>query len=146
MPELLEHVVDWQSCLKECDRVLRPNGLLYLSTSNKLCPSQQEFDLPLYSWYPGFLKRRYERLAVTTRPELVNHATYPAVNWFSFYSLRTYLRNLGFDCMDRFDAAALHRSGVVKPVLAAIRHIPLLRFFGHVATPYTVLIAIKRAS
>ncbi|MBA2689244.1 MAG: class I SAM-dependent methyltransferase, partial [Burkholderiales bacterium] len=41
MPELLEHVADWQSCLNECARVLVPGGLVYLSTTNKLCPRQQ---------------------------------------------------------------------------------------------------------
>ncbi len=62
---------------------MRPGGVLYLTTTSCLCPSQMEFRLPLYSWYPGFLKRRYERLAKTTRPELANFAIYPAVHWFS---------------------------------------------------------------
>ncbi len=55
MPELLEHVEDWKRCLDELARVLRPGGILFLSTSNKLCPKQLEFALPLYSWYPGRL-------------------------------------------------------------------------------------------
>ena len=70
LPELLEHVADWQSCLKEAPRVLRSGGLLYLSTTNVLRPRQEEFNLPLYSWYPGPLKRYCERLAMTTRPAL----------------------------------------------------------------------------
>lgn len=93
IPELLEHVADWRRCLDEAIRVLKPDGLLYLSTTNSLCPVQQEFNLPMYSWYPGFLKRRYEKLAVTTRPDIANYCRYPAVNWFSYYSLAAYLRN-----------------------------------------------------
>ncbi len=54
-PELLEHVEDWERCLDEFTRVLRPDGLLFLSTTNSLCPRQQEFNLPAYSWYPGFI-------------------------------------------------------------------------------------------
>ncbi len=69
LPELLEHVVDWQACVDEAVRVLRPDGLLYLSTTNRLCPIQQEFNLPGYSWYPAFIKRKFVHLAVTTRPE-----------------------------------------------------------------------------
>jgi 2-polyprenyl-6-hydroxyphenyl methylase/3-demethylubiquinone-9 3-methyltransferase len=44
-PELLEHVAEWQSCLDEFARVLRPGGILFLSTTNSLCPRQQEFNL-----------------------------------------------------------------------------------------------------
>src|SRR5262244_1029840 len=88
MLELLEHVRDWKSCIDECTRVLRPGAALYLSTTNRLCPKQQEYNLPLYSLYPAVLKRRYETLAVTTRPQIANFATYPAVHWFSFYSLK----------------------------------------------------------
>ena len=103
LPELLEHVPDWQACVNEAARVLKPGGVLFLSTTNALCPVQDEFNLPLYSWYPDFVKHRYERLAVTTRPEIANYAKYPAVHWFTFYELRNFLRPKGFECLDRFD-------------------------------------------
>lgn len=144
MPELLEHVAAWRDCLNEAVRVLRPGGALYLSTSNWLCPSQQEFNLPLYSWYPPFLKRYYERRAVTDRPDLANHAKYPAVNWFSVYGLRAYLEPQGFVCLDRFDLVDMGNKGKLsKLVLALLRGLPPLRLLGHVMTPYTVLVARK---
>jgi 2-polyprenyl-3-methyl-5-hydroxy-6-metoxy-1,4-benzoquinol methylase len=144
LPELLEHVADWQSCLNEAARVLRPGGILYLSTTNVLCPRQEEFDLPLYSWYPGFLKRYCERLATTTRPALAGHAKYPAVNWFSFYGLRAFLRPLGFRCMDRFDLVDTSgKTRLAMFIVTALRSNPVLRFLGHVATPSTYLVAVK---
>ncbi|HQT26446.1 MAG TPA: class I SAM-dependent methyltransferase, partial [Burkholderiales bacterium] len=76
VPELLEHVADWESCVREFARITKPGGMIFLSTTNVLCPVQQEFTLPFYSWYPSFLKRRYEKLSVTTRPELANYAKY----------------------------------------------------------------------
>ena len=144
LPELLEHVADWQSCLREAARSLAPGGLLYLSTTNALCPIQDEFNLPLYSWYPGFAKRYCERLAVTTRPALANYAKYPAVNWFTFYGLRDYLAPLGFECLDRFDMIDVNTVRVpLRALVTGARSIGPARFFGHVLTRGTVLFAIK---
>jgi 2-polyprenyl-6-hydroxyphenyl methylase/3-demethylubiquinone-9 3-methyltransferase len=144
--ELLEHVAGWQSCVKEFIRVLRPGGVLFMSTTNKLCPLQQEFTLPLYSWYPGPLKRYCEKLAMTTRPQLANYAKYPAVNWFSYYGLRNELARRGFHSMDRFDLMDISKKGSAsKAIVATIRAIPILRWFGHIATPGTTILAVKRA-
>ena len=145
VPELLEHVAPWRQCLNEFARVLKHGGVLYISTSNKLCPVQQEFSLPLYSWYPAFLKRHYERLAVTTRPEIAGYAKYPAVNWFSFFSLERELKALGFECRDRFDMMETRNKSLpVRFARQLIRSVPPLRFLAHVATPYTVVVARKR--
>jgi len=145
VPELLEHVTEWRKCLDEASRMLRPDGLLYLSTTNKLCPLQDEFTLPLYSWYPGFLKRRYERLAVTTRPELANYAKYPAVNWFTFYSLRDALVARGFArFLDRLDMVEILRAGNTKALIAKwLRHIPFCRFAVQFITGGSYVLAFK---
>lgn len=147
MPELLEHVEDWRACLNEAVRVLKPGGLLYVSTSNALCPKQQEFNLPLYSWYPKFLKRHYERLAVTSRPDLANYARYPAVHWFTFYGLRRYLRPLGVESMDRFDLIdTTDRSLLERALVGATRRLPPLRFLGHVMTAGTTVFGFKQSA
>jgi 2-polyprenyl-3-methyl-5-hydroxy-6-metoxy-1,4-benzoquinol methylase len=144
LPELLEHVPDWEACLREAARSLDVGGLLYVSTTNVLCPVQSEFNLPLYSWYPGFAKRHYEWLAVTTRPAVANYAKYPAVNWFTFYRLRNYLAPLGFKCLDRFDMIDLHKvRPLMRPFLRMARSIGAARFLGHVLTPSTTVFAVK---
>ncbi len=145
VPELLEHVEEWQSCLDEFASVLRPGCLVFLSTPYALCPRQQEFNLPAYSWYPGFLKRRYERLAKTTRPELANYATYPAVNWFTYHSLRGALRDRGFEhFIDRFDLAALNQhSWAKRTALFVIRHVLPFRFIAQVCSSGTSIMCLK---
>lgn len=146
-PALIEHVADWRGCLAQLVRILKPGGALYLSTSNMLCPVQGEFDLPLYSWYPGFLKRYYEDLALTTRPELAGFASDPAINWFTYYGLRSHLAHHGLRSLDRFDmldanAGSLARRAALRLLLA----VPALRFCAHVATPTTELLAFKPAA
>ena len=143
--ELLEHVSEWQKCLSEFCRVLGPGGILFVSTANALCPIQQEFHLPFYSWYPAPVKRYCERLAVTTRPELANHAKYPAVNWFTFYGLRRFLVEKGFQCYDRFDVIDASEKGTLaRTALWSIRRSRLLRFLAYVATEGTSVLAVKK--
>jgi len=144
-PELLEHVPDWKVCLNEFARILKPNGVLFLSTTNKLCPKQQEFSLPLYSWYPGFVKRYCENLAKTTRPEIAGYAKYPAVNWFSYYQLRREFNRLGMESFDRFDIMDIERKSIIKRVIVHVLvKNAFLRWMGHVASPGLAMLAIRK--
>jgi len=145
MPELLEHVADWKSCLGEACRVLGPNGTLFLTTTNVWCPRQEEFNLPAYSWYPSIAKHYFERLARTTHPKLANYATYPAVNWFSFGQLSRYLDGQGFECFDRFRAADIDGSLMRREALRALRWSRPLRALAQLVSPYTQLVATRRA-
>jgi len=144
MPELLEHVDDWQSCLAEAIRVLAPGGVLYLSTTNVLCPKQQEFDLPLYSWYPEAIKRHCVKLATSTQRQWVQYARFPAVNWFSPRKLSSYLSRRGMTVFDRFGIWATYsqnrRQRAIGRMISAV---PALDLMGHIATPSTVLVALK---
>ncbi len=144
VPELLEHVQHWEQCLDEFGRILRPGGVLFLSTTNRLCPKQQEFELPFYSWYPGPLKRHCERLAVTTKPHWVQHAEYPAIHWFDNYILRREFERRNMRSLDRFDIYARENSGGVKTSISRlISVLPPLRFLVHVITPYSQVMGVK---
>ena len=143
--ELLEHIPQWQACLDEATRVLKPGGILYVSTTNVICPVQQEFELPFYSWYPGFVKRRCETLARTSKPEWANYATYPAVNWFSYWRLKRYLGARGMTCLDRFDLMdAAHLPGPIKPALFLVRKIALARMLAYVLVSGSIVYGIKQ--
>jgi len=112
---LLEHVLDWEGCIAEWIRVLAPDGLLWIETTNVLCPRQGEFRwLPLYSWWPRFMKRIVVDLACGPFPALANYSPCPAVHWFSFFQLRTFLEARGLCVRDRFDCLDLARVGLAK--------------------------------
>jgi 2-polyprenyl-6-hydroxyphenyl methylase/3-demethylubiquinone-9 3-methyltransferase len=144
VPELLEHLPQWEPCLREVVRVLRPGGVIYLCTTNRLCPVQQEFNLPLYSWYPAWLKRRCEKLAVTTHGEWVQYTSFPAVNWFSFYQLRDELAKFRITSLDRFDVLDTSGSAKRAAVVNAMRLVSPLRFVGQVLTPHTAVYGFKQ--
>jgi 2-polyprenyl-6-hydroxyphenyl methylase/3-demethylubiquinone-9 3-methyltransferase len=107
---------------------------------------QQEFSLPGYSWYPSSLKKHCERLAVTTHGHWVQHTSFPAVHWFSFYQLRDYLDERGVTARDRFDVMQTNGSFGRSAVVRAIRSSNVLRFAAHVLTPYTVVVGYRRAA
>ena len=140
--ELLEHVPNWEECLSEFCRVIRPGGTLLVTTTNAICPTQNEFRLPLYSWWPGFMKRRAERLAVTTKPELANHTAWPAVNWFTYWSLKRALNKHSMRVRDRWDLVDLSQKPFpVKLLVKAARALPPLRAFLYLFTRGTIIFA-----
>ncbi len=144
LPELLEHVEDWESCLNEGLRVLRPGGAIFVSTTNWLCPKQQEFTLPGYSWYPAFVKRWVVKRSLTDWPAVANHAKYPAVHWFSIYQLRAFMAGQGLKTLDRFDLMRLHNKPQwARTLVHALRRMPLLRFIGHTLTKGTMLVSVR---
>lgn len=102
--ELIEHVEDWTKCLDEACRVLRPGGVLALTTSNVLCPVQHEYRLPLFSWWPARFKRLAHHLASTRYPALANYSPCPARHWFTVFQLQRELEQRGMRTLDRIDA------------------------------------------
>jgi hypothetical protein len=118
--------------------------VIYMSTTNRLCPVQQEFSLPAYSWYPSRLKKYCEKLSTTTHRHWVQHATFPAVHWFTFYQLRDYLNARGVTASDRFDIMETSTSRLKTAAVAAIRASRTVRFAAHVMTPYTVAVGHRR--
>lgn len=143
--ELIEHIPDFKKSISEFDRILKQGGILCISTTNKLCPVQYEFKLPLYSWYPNYIKKKCEKLAVTKYPEWVEFAKYPAINWFSFYRLNKIFNTLNYKCFDRFDVVDISNKGYFyRLLLNLLKSSKIFKLIGYILIPGTMIIAIKQ--
>jgi len=98
LSSVLEHVEDWRRTLRECARVLKTDGVLYLSTSNRLWPRQSEIKyFHGFGYLPGKLQRRIYQWAMDKHPELVSYTHLPAYHWLTWWQIAGALRTLGLD-------------------------------------------------
>ncbi len=147
---ILEHAADWEATLKEITRVLKSGGLLVFYTTNWLHPFQDEVNhFPFYPWIPGPIKRRILAWIMTHRPDLVNYTDLPAIHWFSYEQVKTFLHGLGYrvstrlDLMDGSDLVGW--KAAARPVLRAIQRLLPLRYLYYFYSSDTSVYAIKLA-
>lgn len=100
----LEHVEDWRGALAEGIRVLRPGGILYLFTSNRQCPFQDEVNgFPFFSWLPQDLQRRYIRYCLDHRRDKINYTQFPVRFFFTYGQVKDELARLNCRTFETFD-------------------------------------------
>jgi len=61
--EVIEHVSEPDLMLKEIRRVLKPNGILHITTANKWWPIEPHYHLPFLSYLPMSLANLYLKLS-----------------------------------------------------------------------------------
>lgn len=100
----LEHVEDWSRALAESIRVLKPGGILYLFTTNRQCPIQNEVnDFLFFSWLPQKLQRRYVRYCLDHRPGKINYTQFPVRFFFTYGQLKKELATLNCRSFEAYD-------------------------------------------
>lgn len=131
-PSVLEHVRCWKSVITEIYRVLKQEGLVFISTTNRLYPLQGEVShFPFFSYLPQRIKDKI----IDSHPAWVKYAVFPARHWFTPYGLRNALLHVGFtrvwDTIDMVKPEQIPRGiwQTSKPFLPLIKRIPhFLRF------------------
>lgn len=134
---VLEHVRGWRSAVREAHRVLRPGGLLFVGTTNRLYPVSTEMDFPFYQWLPLGIQKR---IAIARRgPEIMENGF--AWNHFTPIGLRRALLRTGFrQVLDVFDLVkpgdlrGIKRAA--RPILPVVKHLRATRIplFGLIST------------
>jgi ubiquinone/menaquinone biosynthesis C-methylase UbiE len=102
---VLEHVVDWKTTIKEVARVIKPGGIAYFDAANRLYPLPNEVRyFPFFSYIPGKIRQHIMNIIVAHFPHLVDYSPTPARNWSTPTGLRKALARAGFtQSWDIFD-------------------------------------------
>jgi SAM-dependent methyltransferase len=138
LSSLLEHVDDWRKTLREAARVLKPGGVLYLSTNNRFWPIQAEIRyLHGFGYLPVRLQRRIYAWVMDHRPEMIGHTHLPAIHWLTYWQIADELRQASLEphswaqLMDEGDIPASARK--YARVLMALRRspVPIFPFLPH---------------
>jgi ubiquinone/menaquinone biosynthesis C-methylase UbiE len=134
LKDLIEHVENYPASLATAFRKLRTGGLIYVATTNVICPLQLEYHgVGPYSWYPGWLKDRIRQYAMQRKPAIVLNTPYPALHWFSRRTLAAALREAGFrrtwDLYDliRRPSDLTRRTRLIYPLIRYAKRVPFGR-------------------
>lgn len=90
---VLEHVKDPHLLLMEICRVLKPDGILYITTANKYYPIEPHFYLPFLSYLPKKIANWYLKF-------MKIDSNYDDINLPSYRTFCQMIKNAGFDISD----------------------------------------------
>jgi ubiquinone/menaquinone biosynthesis C-methylase UbiE len=128
---VLEHVDSPELSMAEAFRVLKPGGVAYVGTTNRLRVSltgwNGEFRVPFYNWFPSLVKEGYVLRHLHYDPTLASYTPRPAVHWFTFSELCRLGRRVGFAWFYSSIDLMHNRPGVAGLVARACRWSPWIR-------------------
>lgn len=142
---VMEHVKNAEQVMTEVFRVLKKEGIFYISTTSALCPTQGEIRFfPFFSWYPQKLKERIMKWAVIKKPSLVGYTVTPALNWFTPWKTERMLKNAGFKkVFHTWDILREEELCNKKIILKIIKSNLLTKLVADIFVPTSLYIAKK---
>jgi len=98
--QVMEHVDSPEKSLNEMFRVLKPGGVVYISSENRqrfsISGHNNEFNVRFYNWFPRGVKEGYINKHLNRSPHLANYTPLPAVHWYTYPELCRLGRLAGF--------------------------------------------------
>ena len=152
---VLEHVDSPRAALGEMYRALRPGGIAYVVTTNRLQVNVRgrngEFNVPFFNWFPRLVRESYVFRHLHHEPDLANYSLRPAVHWFTFAQLCELGRDSGFgqfyslvDLLSPRDPS-IARGSQRRWILGPIQRSPWLRALALTQVGHTIVM-LKRPS
>lgn len=143
--EVLEHVIDPEVVLKEISRILKPNGILFLTVPNKfyifethgiqICQKQISnllgLGIPFFSMVPAFLRKKFERARIFSEGEVLSLLRRHGLSPFTIEYL--------MPSLDVVRQTPL--TGAIRRVFFSFSKTPLIEKFGS----NIMIISIRRA-
>lgn len=135
--EVTEHVANPELMLKEIRRVLKPDGILHITTANKWWPIEPHYHLPFLSFLPKDLANIY--LKLSGRGVSYDDINLPGYNMF--YSLVNKYFSVGditLDVIEKYRKYGLDKErGSLIPIISAFLKTThsfgkIGKFFDHV--------------
>ncbi|MCX6707003.1 MAG: class I SAM-dependent methyltransferase [Candidatus Woesearchaeota archaeon] len=90
--EVIEHIEDQKEFLRVIKKCLTDEGIVYLTTNNKYWWKEGHYGLPLLTYLPKFIQKRYIHLFHKERT-----CGYEVTELFSYRRLRRLFRECGFE-------------------------------------------------
>jgi SAM-dependent methyltransferase len=140
---VFEHVKNWRKGIFKIFNALKPNGLFLFLSTNKFSPKSEEYDFPLYGWFPN--KIRYKLRIRREGPEVMKCGI--DYNQFTYIGLKKSLLKLGFSrVIEPYDFIDLNNLDYPKPlklIFKVGKNLRMLRDFISLFLPITYLVCIK---
>lgn len=147
---LFEHILDWGSALEEAVRTLKPGGVLYLSTTNKLHPVSAECPrLPFYPWLPYGARYWIQKKRFGDQVD-----SFMDYHMFTVGSLRDKLADMGLSAYDLVELLTPNdltdmvgrrnpRLRWIGSKLLNLVKLPVLHGLSYLFIPAVFLVAVK---